>query len=199
MNTEIPEIKKSQKDYQAEWYLKNAERLRVESRKYYWNNLKQVKASSAAWRAKNKEYLKKSKKAYRQENQKKVTAGIADWCARNREKSRAIKAAWKARNPDRVRMDVQKRYARKCRATVGDTEVILAWEKSWRSKKLVTCYWCSKKISGKTAQSDHINALTKGGTHSVENLCISCSTCNQRKNAKSLSAWNSQIAQPVLL
>jgi 5-methylcytosine-specific restriction endonuclease McrA len=71
--------------------------------------------------------------------------------------------------------------------------------RSWRTPRLVRCYWCGKKSRGNACHGDHIIALSDGGAHSLENLCISCSTCNMKKHDKPLSIWNQQIVEPVLL
>jgi 5-methylcytosine-specific restriction endonuclease McrA len=91
------------------------------------------------------------------------------------------------------------RRARIAGATIGSTKTILAWTRKWRSVKLVACYWCGRRTAGKTAHMDHIEPLAKGGAHSIENLCISCPPCNNLKRAKSVSAWNNLILEPVLL
>ena len=91
------------------------------------------------------------------------------------------------------------RRARIAGATIGNTKTIMAWVKKWRIKKLVTCYWCGRRTTGKLAHMDHIAPIVSGGAHSIENLCISCPTCNNLKRAKSVAAWNDLILEPVLL
>lgn len=49
--------------------------------------------------------------------------------------------------------------------------------------------YCEKTISTKNIHFDHIVALIKGGPHSVENLCVSCSRCNRSKGAKTIKEW----------
>lgn len=46
------------------------------------------------------------------------------------------------------------------------------------------CYWCSIPLKGKNMHIDHYVPLSKGGEHTLSNLVVSCSTCNQKKNAK---------------
>lgn len=91
------------------------------------------------------------------------------------------------------------RRARKLNATIGDPSIITRWIKTWRNSKQVHCYWCNDVISGKRAHADHIMSLAGGGSHTIENLCISCAPCNHRKHSKTMHDWNQQIAQPVLL
>jgi 5-methylcytosine-specific restriction endonuclease McrA len=58
-----------------------------------------------------------------------------------------------------------------------------------RKKKIVNCYYCEKPTPGKSVHFDHIIPLSKGGAHSVENLCASCPSCNLRKLNKPIQEW----------
>ena len=71
--------------------------------------------------------------------------------------------------------------------------------KSCQTKKTIKCYWCREKVLTAKCHADHITPLSKGGPHSVENLCVSCPKCNHAKSAKLLEKWNSQLIQPILL
>ena len=42
------------------------------------------------------------------------------------------------------------------------------------------CYWCSKKLPN-GGHADHIVPLSKGGSHTCDNIVPSCSTCNETK------------------
>ena len=46
------------------------------------------------------------------------------------------------------------------------------------------CYWCNTKIIKNNYHIDHYVPLAKGGKHTIDNLVISCPTCNLKKNAK---------------
>lgn len=51
------------------------------------------------------------------------------------------------------------------------------------------CYYCSKKVSTKSIHFDHIIPLSKGGPHSVDNLCVSCAECNMQKHDNPIEKW----------
>ena len=91
------------------------------------------------------------------------------------------------------------RRAAKIGASIGSQKVISAWERTWRRARRVICYWCNKRVPSKGAHVDHINPLSKGGEHSIENLCISCPLCNCTKSSHIVSEWNKKLVSPVLL
>lgn len=55
--------------------------------------------------------------------------------------------------------------------------------KLWKTEQFPCCVYC-----GSTANltMDHIEPLNTGGTHTVDNLCIACKSCNCSKQTKSL-------------
>jgi 5-methylcytosine-specific restriction endonuclease McrA len=56
----------------------------------------------------------------------------------------------------------------------------------WRAEQHPFCAYCGKE--GKTTL-DHITPLSKGGTHTIDNLVLACSTCNGSKYNNSLLYW----------
>jgi 5-methylcytosine-specific restriction endonuclease McrA len=54
------------------------------------------------------------------------------------------------------------------------------------------CAYCGKKYPG---HIDHIIPLHEGGDNSINNLFISCQSCNCSKNKKSLNEWREFIAR----
>jgi len=63
---------------------------------------------------------------------------------------------------------------------------ILALERlqTKRGESLPRCWWCGKKVSRAERHVDHRFALAVGGSNAPDNLCISCATCNVRKQTK---------------
>lgn len=82
---------------------------------------------------------------------------------------------------------------------IGDISGILNWIRSWRTDKIVRCYWCLGRFIGIKCHVDHIEPISLGGSHSLQNLCISCPKCNRAKHDKTVSEWNLFLDEPVLL
>lgn len=43
------------------------------------------------------------------------------------------------------------------------------------------CYWCSKELPENELTLDHLNPISKGGSHSLENLRLACKYCNNKR------------------
>lgn len=117
----------------------------------------------------------------------------------NSDKVYARTHQWQQENPIKTRQHRETRKARRMGVARGDPALITAWERRWKARKTVRCYWCKQSFSPKRCHTDHVVALSIGGSHSIENLAISCAKCNQRKEAASVAEWNKRIMEPVLL
>lgn len=65
----------------------------------------------------------------------------------------------------------------------------------------IVCHYCGVKTSTYSRQIDHKRAVTKGGTNAVNNLLVSCRTCNRRKGNKDYEVylrWQHTITQTHL-
>jgi 5-methylcytosine-specific restriction endonuclease McrA len=147
------------------------------------------------WYRRNKDTLTVRRKANYEVIRDAHLAQKREYYIKNRDAIRAKKKM--NREPERRNEDI--RRARKSGATVGDLRLIAEWEKRWRRKLLVRCYWCRSDIKPSVATRDHIVPLARGGEHSVSNLVVSCGSCNSKKHARSLDKWNATLEQPVLL
>jgi hypothetical protein len=112
-----------------------------------------------------------------------------------------VKKQWQKKYPHKyreIRRGIELRRNRGMKASTNP-KVIAKWEESWRSRPSAKCYWCSKRFKVSQCHTDHILALSIGGLHEIENLCVSCSDCNVAKSNKPLSEWNREVSQPALL
>ena len=170
-------------------------------------------AQNAAWRKANPEKYKARQAAWQKANLAKVIARTVAWQKANPEKVKAANAARYAANSDRLKAqhnayrkahpEVGRRHgakyrAQKRKAQIGDVCLITSWETKWKSRKTIKCHWCGNRVVTTNCHTDHVVPLSKGGAHSIDNLCVSCSRCNQAKHAKLPEAWNKTLKQPLL-
>lgn len=168
-----------------------------ESREIYRKtNIERITARNAEWRKRNKvklasyfrEYAKENSEKKNSQNRARYLSGAS---------MRQYQRKYRKTNPAKVRSFRQKRRAYKKQAPIGCIKVIAAWDIEVRSKPR-NCYWCQQEISGSDIELDHVIPLARGGAHEIGNLCVSCKTCNSRKQHRPLAVWNSLIANPVL-
>lgn len=150
-------------------------------------------------------------KQYRDKNPEAVKATWHRWYVKNKERHTENNRRWESENPDRVR-ELKNRYnktpngqenrrkqshlcrVRKYETTFEEFSSIEIFERDgWR------CSICGKKVNRRfkwpnqmSASLDHIIPLSKGGTHTRDNVCCAHLQCNQLKN-------NSTVDQQMLL
>lgn len=100
---------------------------------------------------------------------------------KNAEKKKLIAKEWVKNNPEK-RKFINFNYDSKRRAIkkVGDSFIAV---KQWADNQQKICYWCNIECDEKY-HIDHYVPLSKGGTHTIDNLVIACAKCNLTKNAK---------------
>ncbi len=170
------------REYDRQWRLANPEKVKAYAREWKRQHKDVIKTRAAEYD--KRPSVKARKKKYRQEHP---------------EIRAAEKARYKKRHPDKIRAAKSARRARKIAATIGDIRIIRDWESTWRRKRSVKCYWCGGQSPGKTCHADHIVPLFRGGEHSINNLCVSCKTCNLKKGPKDPATFNKTLVQPLLL
>jgi 5-methylcytosine-specific restriction endonuclease McrA len=216
MPVEASNLKKGdRRKYQAEHYQKNRKRIlernrahyaahREEKSKYsanrYQNNKESITASNEDWARAHPELRRKYHQAWRQRNLERERARGREnrkkAYANNGDHIRKVNREWAHNHPESVLRRSQQRRALKRGAFINLVH-IKDWMEGTKRKKSAVCYYCQKKVSTDQIHFDHIIALSKGGAHSVENLCVSCAPCNLSKNNKAVGAWL-RIGQQVL-
>jgi len=61
-----------------------------------------------------------------------------------------------------------------------------------------TCVYCGGKSGDSILEVEHIIPKVKGGSNRIENLTLSCHSCNQAKGKKSLEQWKSELGKSAL-
>lgn len=166
-------------------------------------NPTQKKAYMKEWRAKNREKIRAYNATYMplyyEENKERLKPMMRDYYKLHKKEIIARATKFDFDNPEQRRNRVRLRRAKKKKAQTGDQKLLVRWEKSVRSKPFSICFWCRKRVKTKSITIDHIVAISVGGPHCIENVCVACSSCNENKNAKSVERWNATLSEPILL
>jgi 5-methylcytosine-specific restriction endonuclease McrA len=199
--------------YQREWYLKNKERHLAKAKSYRVEKSDQISRQKKQHYEANKQKVKESQRRYRSTPEfkaltKEIQANYrarhrdtirvrhSKWVKANPERDRAAKSKWQSQHPEIGRIHASKRRALKRGARVN-IDGISDWMALVKSGRSAICYYCKKRISIRLIHFDHIVALSRGGPHSIENLCVSCSACNLKKGAKAVKEWMT-IGQQIM-
>jgi len=59
-------------------------------------------------------------------------------------------------------------------------------DRQWRACR---CTYCRRQVPNGSLTWDHIEPLSRGGEHLIENLVIACRSCNARKGNRFLLEW----------
>lgn len=143
------------------------------------------------WHLKNRERRLQARREKYLRNREKELLTAKRWQQANRVKTRAYQKKHRS-TPEYAVYNRIRRHERRAlekHASVN-RKAIAAWVKRVKSFKAVFCYWCNNPVRSKDIEIDHIIALNRGGPHSIENLCVSCSGCNRHKSDFHVSEWN---------
>src|SRR6266581_1796896 len=204
--------------YHKVWYPKHRESEHARQKRYYAAHRQKVLAKIKLYRLKSKvrraawgkEYAKSHRgerrvicrrhrlrhleamrarcrglyPKYKEKN--KASAKLRYW--NNREKLREQQRQYALKNKHFFSIRSAQRRALKRAATIN-LNGIIKWMTAVKSKVTARCYYCDKLALTDAIHFDHIIPLSKGGSHSVDNLCVSCGLCNLQKGSKPIAAW----------
>lgn len=131
-------------------------------------------------------------RSYFARNKDELAKKRVEYRAKNRAHHNELQRRWVRRNPEMARaVDVSMRAKR--RATISDgvsSDVFRQWEAASPKE----CFYCREDCSDGW-HVDHFVPLSRGGTHVLTNLRISCPTCNIAKSARDPMEWIDMIQQ----
>lgn len=191
----------------AKWYLQNADRVkdrrsaaseqqlgeaRRKRRDLYHANRERERARSRESYARHAERRRADSKAYREGHQDQVRSSQAVWRRENAERVRRSRAEWVRNNPEKVRacrksLDARRRS--KEAAGIGGPEL-----SEWELAQKKVCYWCGVACA-QMYEIDHYRPLARDGAHVIENLVISCRSCNRKKSSKDPLAFAREVGR----
>lgn len=198
-----PSIKQKLAEANKNYRSNNLQRCNNNNRKWRLNNIVRCRENANAWVIRNKEKDSGShKKSYFKHRDSRLAYRKA-WYIKNKDRHSVNAKARRILNPEKVKERSRKeyqnnkvyfknktlnRYALKKAATTSLTG-IKNFITEVKSKKFVICYYCNSETPSFGCNFDHIVPLSKGGSHSVGNLCVTCPTCNKSKGAKRVADW----------
>lgn len=181
------------KTYSKNHYIANAEKCNAQSQAYYAANTEKCRADMAAWRKANPDKAKANSALWKAANREKVNASSANkyaanpakhnaacmaWQAANPEKVKENSANWRASNPGKCRVYVQNRRARKNGGKLSPGLTDKLF-KLQRGK----CACCHVSIED-GHHLDHVIPLALDGPNEDWNMQLLCGPCNLSKGAK---------------
>lgn len=186
----------------GEWQSKLARARELDKQRYSRNPqvyIDRTAKRAAKWRLEKPEEAKDYYRKYYQKcHKEKKRQYSVKYRASHRKELNERQKKWQRAHPEKSRIRCRARRALRSGAIAGNQVALTGWETKWRKRKTSTCYWCKEKTPSENCHVDHINPLSKGGLHAIENVCISCQPCNNKKYNHGLEIWNKRITEPVL-
>jgi 5-methylcytosine-specific restriction endonuclease McrA len=136
-------------------------------RQYYLHNKERLDSYLKDWYVSNKErILERARERYRQ----------------NKEKIKEKNKSWQRKNPEKVRLYKKINAGRRKRqkeSTCDGSITVKSLKEKWTGE----CAICTKRITFDHPKThlDHIHPLSKGGTHTIDNVQWTCAKCNLEK------------------
>ncbi len=131
---------------------------------------------------------------YKKNRQRRIDQATT-WCKANRQKANAHIAEWARKNPERQRQyhrksmqrhpETYERNHRRRRARLASVEcdpTVLLHTVYQKSDGV--CGICAKYVDRDKASVDHIVPISKGGTHTWDNVQLAHLVCNSLKGTK---------------
>lgn len=162
---------------QKRWRDKNKSRQRELTMAWQKENKDRVNANYRKLYAANPEKYNAKTKSKRDKNREKFNAWSREWKRKAGEKYKAARVCYEG-----------KRNALK-KGTSSHEKQLVTFMENIRVKEKSHCYYCGGLVAGDDVHFDHIVPISKGGSHSPANICVSCPGCNLEKGAKLIGDW----------
>ena len=176
------EIKKQRELYREQ----NREKINTEAKEYRKREARKIAIKDKERYEKNKDNILMQKKEYREKNKEKINTQRKGYRKNNREVIQKRQKSFYKDNPELFSTHRHERRARikQSKGKFTSEELSNLVEKSNNK-----CCYCLENLPNREYQADHFIPLSKGGTNYIENIKISCPTCNFSKHAKMPHVW----------
>lgn len=120
---------------------------------------------------------------YYVENKSKIIEKVVCWRKENPENAKRNYKRWLFRDRPKTKM-MARNSQHRARVKKAGTEVIFNPQiTKWLLDQRKSCRYCGD-LCEKNYEIDHFVPICKGGRHEIENLVISCPSCNRKKGKK---------------
>lgn len=151
--------KSCEAEYKKENYVSNKDYILKRSKKYYENTRESRLEYFKELYTKNRSLILNRNKLYRVANKEKLSIN-------RRIRKNKRRALERNASGDHTSIEIEKLY----------------------QEQDGFCYWCDRELDS-GYHVDHVIPLSRGGTNFIENIVISCPTCNLSKGSKLPSEW----------
>lgn len=187
------------KAYMADYYARNADRLKAEANRHYhanseralenslrWQraNRQRSNATKARWLAKNRDKHSETNKRYRQANPEAQRLKSLRWHRANPEKV-ALKARKYQKSHPEMKRSIDATRHKRYRSAPGRGVRPSEW-RAIRADSMGLCVYCNDR---RRLSMDHIDPISRGGAHDPDNIVAACKSCNSSKNDTPLLQW----------
>lgn len=166
---------------QKEWYNKNKEEILSSLKVKYADNKELFYDKNKAYYSANRDKILSQKKDYRSRNAESIRLNLRKFYWHNREELLAKKSIYNKSDIYKTRNSIRngiRRSIEKC----GDVTVEQILDLKQKSSH---CHWCNIELDDSIKiHLDHVFPLSKGGSHTISNIVISCARCNTKKGCK---------------
>lgn len=181
--------KASMSDYQRRRYQAlgpaDLERRRERSRQYRAANPEKVAESNRRYRERNSAKIAELKRKWRQDN----PDSVREYREANRDAMSEYRREWNKANPEIRKAQVQRYRARKANAE-QDGHTYDDMIKRWAQLGYDGCVYCD---AGKFEHIDHVIPLSRGGSHTLDNLAPACARCNRAKGSRTVEEFRNKV------
>lgn len=165
--------------YLREWRQGRAEHVRAQERAYRAANPEVIVAARRRHYEKTREAQKERSRSRRAAHPERVAAYNREYARAHRPEINAKTRTRYAEDPTSAKAAMAARRARKAGAPVNDltkqgwADILVQYE--------AECFYCG--ASGIPLTQDHKIPLSRGGSHTRDNVVPACVSCNSRKRA----------------
>ena len=168
--------------YNREYVAKNQERVNDYQRRYREEHPEAKKQATERKRRhyqNNKERALELSRRWHEEHPEKVREVQRNYYQRNKEARLENSRRWRHNNPDQVARQNEARRAREAGAAVE----VIDYQRIYKRDRDI-CYLCGQKVKKAERHLDHVIPLSRGGSHSEDNLRVTHAKCNLLKGTK---------------